>query len=74
MHTAKGTRTPMESGSDLSCPNESKANVPYREAIGCLMYLMIGTRVDIGFAVYLLANFVERPTMLRWQVVKRVMR
>jgi hypothetical protein len=48
--------------------------VPYREAIGSLIYHMVGTRPDIAIAMSLLSKFVELPTTLQWNAVKRVRR
>jgi hypothetical protein len=44
-----GANTPMECGFDLNDASELAKDVPYREAIGSLMYLMVGTRPDIAF-------------------------
>ena len=80
MHDAKPVPTPMESGftnirwSDPEASYESAADFPYRQAIGCLMFLMIGTRPDIAFAVCLLAQFSEQPLVPHWTGVKRVFR
>jgi hypothetical protein len=52
----------------------STMNVPYREAIGSLMYLMVGTRSDIAFAVSRMAQYVESPTIIQWKAVKHIMR
>lgn len=49
-------------------------NVPYREAIGSLMYAMLGSRPDISFAVSKLARFCESPCLVHWEAVKRVIR
>lgn len=73
MSSAKGTTTPVDTGIDLTATVESCEN-PYREAIGSLMYLMVGTRPDIAFAVGRLAKYVERPGMIHWQAVKRLLR
>jgi hypothetical protein len=35
--------------------------VPYREAIGSLMYAAIATRPDITFAVSVLSQFLDNP-------------
>jgi hypothetical protein len=48
--------------------------VPYREAIGSLMYASVATRPDITFAVSTLSQFLENPGRAHWEVVKRVMR
>jgi hypothetical protein len=58
---------PMESGCKLSksmspsTPTEEEAasKFPYREIVGSLMYLMVSTRPDIGYAVGQLAKFMN---------------
>jgi hypothetical protein len=54
--------------------SELATNVPYREAIGSLMYRMVGTRLDIAFAVSRMAQYVESPTIIQWKAVKHIMR
>jgi hypothetical protein len=46
--------------------------VPYREAIGSLMYIAIATHPDISFAVLCLSQFLENLGEAHWQAVKRV--
>ena len=46
--------------------------VPYREAIGSLMYASVGTRPDISFAVSTLSQFLDNPGQAHWEAVKRV--
>jgi hypothetical protein len=57
-----------------STTSELGTNVSYREAIGSLMYLMVGTRPDIAFDVSRMAKYVESPTILQWKAVKHIMR
>ncbi|GMF64349.1 unnamed protein product [Phytophthora fragariaefolia] len=40
---------------------ETMAMVPYRNAVGCLMYLMVGTRPDLAAAVGVLSQFAADP-------------
>jgi len=49
-------------------------NIPYREAVGSLMYLSIGTRPDITFAVNSVSQFLERPMKIHWNAVKRILK
>ena len=49
-------------------------DVPYRSAIGSLMYAMVCTRPDICYAVGLVARFQSNPGLDHWQAVKRIMR
>ena len=79
MADAKPVSTPMEvSSSKISSATsdlqELAQDVPYRQAIGSLMYLMIGTRPDIGYAVGKLSQYCEKPLKSHWSSVKRVLR
>jgi hypothetical protein len=46
---------------------------PYKEAIGCLMYVMTLIRPDIAYAVSCVAQFSERPTQVHWTTMKRIL-
>lgn len=48
--------------------------VPYRELVGSLMYLMLGTRPDIAFAVGYLSRFLDCYTLGHWKMAKGVLR
>uniref|UniRef100_A0AAV1UYF0 Reverse transcriptase Ty1/copia-type domain-containing protein n=1 Tax=Peronospora matthiolae TaxID=2874970 RepID=A0AAV1UYF0_9STRA len=50
---------------------ETMANFPYRNALGCLIYLMVGTRPDLAAAVGLLIQFASDPCPTHWQALKR---
>jgi hypothetical protein len=52
----------------------SMVGVPYREAIGVLMYLFVRTRPDISVAVCILAKHVQEPRKLHWEAVRRILR
>ena len=49
-------------------------NVPYRSAIGDIMYLMVATRPDLAMAVGALSQFAADPCPTHWQALKRVLR
>ena len=49
-------------------------NVPYREAVGSLMYAAMGTRPDIAFATSTVAQFNDNPGWAHWEAVKRIYR
>ena len=74
--------TPLTPGTHLSaddCPTskdeiEEMANRPYREVVGALAWLTLGTRLDIAFATGLLARFGHNPGRVHWDVAKRVLR
>ena len=48
--------------------------VPYREAVGSLMYAVVGTQPDIAYTVSYLARFMSNPGSMHWEAVKRVIR
>ena len=59
-------------------PNSENAaremsTVPYREAIGSLMYLMVMTRPDIAFAVHQISQYCQNPGPGHWNGVKRIL-
>jgi hypothetical protein len=49
-------------------------NVPYRQAIGSLQYLVQGTRPDIAFAVAKLGQYSSNPGPKHWRALKHVLR
>jgi hypothetical protein len=48
--------------------------IPYREALGKLLYLSIATRPDISYAIGVLCRFSENPGRAHWTALKRVLR
>ena len=46
----------------------------YRELVGCLMYLVAGTRPDIAAAVGQLARYMSDPAKHHWTAAKHVLR
>ena len=46
--------------------------VPYREAIGCILWPAVVSRPDIAFAVGILSQFIQNPGPVHWEAVKRV--
>ena len=81
MNDSKPVATPMEEPKStdhrlelVTDQDEDAVGLPYREAIGSLMYLMIGSRPDISYAIGKLARFCEQPKLKHWIAVKRVLR
>ena len=57
---------------DAEGEKDPKITHGYAQLIGSLMYLAIGTRPDIAYAVNRLAQFTSNPKPLHWTAVKRV--
>ena len=77
--TAATRLTPATHLSADDCPTskdeiEEMGNGPYREVVGALAWLTLGTRLDIAFATGLLARFGHNPGRVHWDVAKRVVR
>ncbi|KAG5890546.1 hypothetical protein JTB14_028297 [Gonioctena quinquepunctata] len=49
-------------------------NIPFRSAVGCLMYLSVATRPDITFAVHFVSQAVSKPRYHHWEIVKRILK
>ena len=77
MHDCKPISTPMDPNASYVDNKDGSILVttaPYRQAIGSLMYLMVGTRPDLAFSDVKLAQFSASPTDEHWTAVKRVLR
>lgn len=70
-----GISTPSDSNQPLHDFVESElSNYAYRNLIGSLMYLAIGTRPDIAHAVSVAIRFLEKPTVVHERAAKRILR
>jgi hypothetical protein len=49
---------------------EEMADRPYRELVGALAWLALGTRPDIAFAASSLARFGHNPGRVHWDAAK----
>lgn len=82
MASCNSSPTPLDPGLKLSQEHSPKTNdekldmidVPYQALIGTLMYLMVGTRPDIAYAVGVLSQFMHNPGRAHWEAAKRVLR
>lgn len=49
-------------------------HVPYREAVGTLMFLAVSTRPDIATAVSIVSRYLNNPGKDHWNAVKQIIR
>lgn len=57
---------------DFEFKGKNFAQMPYREAIGRLLFLSMVTRPDISLAVGAASQFCEKPKKVHWNAVKRI--
>ena len=50
----------------------SMHNMAYYEAVKALMYMMLGTHLDISFAMTIISNIFSNPSMVHWEAIKCV--
>ena len=72
----------MAHGTQLLRPDPNKqlddierkclTNIPYCSLVGSLMYIALGTRPDIAFAVSKLSHFLDCYCEAHWQAAVRV--
>ena len=75
MEDCKPIATPMADAKILHGtaldPQETKH---YQRLVGCLLYVMHGTRSDIAYPVIRLSQHVAHPTFDQWLALKRILR
>ncbi|XP_070679109.1 uncharacterized mitochondrial protein AtMg00810-like [Malus domestica] len=70
----KPARTPLASKLQLHEKRESLSDPSvYQRVVGKLIYLTI-TRPDISYSVSLASQFMHSPTLVHWEIVKRILR
>jgi Reverse transcriptase (RNA-dependent DNA polymerase) len=84
MMDANPVETPMVPGIQLRRPDKSIplsqteaewfARTPYRSLVGSLMYLAVGTRPDIAYAVGRLSTFLDCYRPEHWDAATRVLK
>ncbi|KAJ0869659.1 putative RNA-directed DNA polymerase [Helianthus annuus] len=82
MEHSKSVSTPLAQHFKLSALHSPQTEderkdmerYPYANAVGSLMYLMICTRPDLGFAVSMVSRYVSNPGKLHWEAVKWILR
>ncbi|GJV76738.1 retrotransposon protein, putative, ty1-copia subclass [Tanacetum coccineum] len=56
------------------CDVERMSIVPYANAVGSLMYLMVCTRPDIAYAVSVVSTYLANPGKNHWEAVKWILK
>ncbi|PKA58050.1 Retrovirus-related Pol polyprotein from transposon TNT 1-94 [Apostasia shenzhenica] len=82
MKNAKAVNTPLAQHFKLSlqqCLKSDKEfqeihNVPYANAVGCLIYAIICTRPDLSHAVSVVSRYMANPKKEHWNALKWILR
>ena len=77
MSSCKSVKAPMAPESRFDYPvseEDCDTTFPYRELLGALMYIAIGTRPDIVHSVNKLSQFNTRNDETHWTAAKRILR
>ncbi|KAK9678974.1 Reverse transcriptase (RNA-dependent DNA polymerase) [Popillia japonica] len=77
MENCKGCNVPIQPKLNVTIDknkNENCKTLPYRELIGYLMYIMLGTRPDLCFSVTYFSQFQSCYNSNVWQYLKQVLR
>ncbi|XP_060968668.1 secreted RxLR effector protein 161-like [Cannabis sativa] len=81
MHDAKLVVTPLAQHVKLTKDQAPQTederrhmdSIPYADCVGCLMYVMVCTRLDLAYAMSIISRFITDPGPKHWDVVKWVM-
>lgn len=72
MESANPVSIPIEKCQLTEEAGDELTDAPYREAVGCLMYLAVAIRPDIAYAVNYASQFLEKPGHKHWEMIKRI--
>jgi len=67
MENAKPVKTPIDTSTKLVMATEGEETIDqtlYQSAVGSLMYLSVGTRPDITYAVNNVAHHILQPSWI----------
>jgi hypothetical protein len=53
---------------------DETVDIPYASLIGSINYCAVATRPDISYASNKCAQFTSKPTLVRWEAAKRILR
>ncbi|KAG5868680.1 hypothetical protein JTB14_006567 [Gonioctena quinquepunctata] len=77
MYDSNPVGTPIEKcqiNEGFEDEEEISPNIPFRSAVGSLMYLSVATRPDITFAVHFVSQAVSKPRYHHWEIVERILK
>ena len=75
-HTPLPTTVKLSTQGSPKSPIEETEmkNIPYKQVIGSIRYLVSITRPDLCFSTGLLSRFMTNPGPKHWQALKRILR
>ncbi|KAK7580680.1 hypothetical protein V9T40_001309 [Parthenolecanium corni] len=73
VENCKPVYTPIEHDLNLVRAKEINVNLPYRQLVGCLLYISIITRPDVAFAVNYFSRFMNSYSDEHFKYLKRVL-
>ncbi|KAL6315815.1 hypothetical protein AAG906_008201 [Vitis piasezkii] len=77
---ARSENLSKEMGSKTPKEKRKITNVPYFSVVGCLMYVVMCTRIYIYIYIYIyyvvgmVSRYQENPRMMHWKTIKRILR
>lgn len=75
MESCAPVGVPSDTNQKLLQNDDSEpSNFPYRQLIGSVMYLAMGTRPDISYAVGVASRYLEKPSSTHVGAAKRILR
>lgn len=63
MKTLLGAHMRLKSATDKEKEEEQMKSIPYANAVGSIMYSMIGSRPDLAYPVGMISIFMGKPLM-----------